>query len=149
MTYLKSYGNEEIYHYHGDKVRILLLVSVALAFIAIPLWGHLMPFGTVFEVISGIAAITLAGLTNPHSRWIMTLNVIATAVGAFLLELSAISFRTNDSLALMLMREVSAIVLIIALYYSVKTLRAMAQGKIGAMPRPWEFDEPAESNEAK
>ncbi|CAN5733318.1 hypothetical protein BH11PAT2_BH11PAT2_07230 [soil metagenome] len=145
--YTETIHNEVIPHYHGDIVRILLLTSVGLAFLAIPLWGHIMPFGTMFEVVSGLIVIVLAGLTNPHSQWIMGLNAIAAGIGAFLSELSAISLSHSDSVQLLIMREISALVLIVALYYSVKTLRAMMQGKIGELPRPWEFEKTATEDE--
>ncbi len=130
---------DTIPHYHGDKVRFLFLLTVALGFIGIPFWGHLVPFGTMFEVVGGIVLVVLAGLASPHSKWVMVLSVIAAAFGAFLLEISAISFHDTDSIRLLLAREAGALMLAAALYYSVKTLRAMTTGKLGAQPTPEEF----------
>ena len=138
-----AYPNTSIYripHYHGDTVRSLFLVTVGFSFLVIPLWGHILPFGNTFEVLGGIVLIALAGLTSPHSRFIMLLNCLVSGLGAFLLELSAISFRSSESLQLLLVREIEALILITALYFSVKTARAMMQGKVGQLPRPWEFD---------
>lgn len=145
MTY-ELITRDTIPHYHGDKVRFLFLATVALGFIGIPFWGHLIPFGSLFEVTGGIVLVVLAGLANPRSRWVMLLSVVAAAFGAFLLEGAAISFHAKDSVELLLAREAGALMLGAALYYSVKTLRAMTQGKIGEWPTPWEFDKPAEGD---
>lgn len=134
--------DKSIPHYYGDYVRMLFLGTAILIFIGIPFWGHLIPFGTMFEVVSGIILIVLAGLINPHSKWVMILSAIVAGLGAFLLELSAISFHTQHSIELLIAREVGAIMLVVALYFSVKTFRAMTQGKIGERPVPWEFEEP-------
>ena len=139
-----SYGPltaEKIPHYHGDIVRVLFFAATGLAFIGIPLWGHLLPFGTAFEVIGGIILIILAGLASPHSRWVMVASTIAAAFGALLLESTAISYHSHDSFILLIVRETGALLLIAALYFSVKTLRAMVQGTIGELPRPWEFED--------
>lgn len=132
--------HEPIRHYHGDTVRSLFLAVVSVYFLAIPFWGHILPFGTLFEVLSGIVLIALAGFINPHSRWVMVLCAIAAAFGAFLLEVTAITYHARDPLPLLLVREVGALMLLAALYYSVRTLRAMSQGKIGMAPLPWEFE---------
>lgn len=131
---------DKIPHYHGDKVRLLFLGTAALGFVGIPFWGHMVPFGTMFEVVSGIALVVLAGLANPRSKWVMILSIVVAAFGAFILEGSAISFHARDSVQLLVAREAGALMLVAALYYSVKTLRAMTQGKIGEWPTPWEFD---------
>ena len=129
-------------HYYGDYVRMLFLATALLIFVGIPFWGHLIPFGTMFEVVSGIILIVLAGLINPHSKWVMIVSAVVAGLGAFLLELSAISFHAQHSMELLVAREVGAIMLVTALYFSVKTVRAMMQGKVGERPVPWEFEEP-------
>lgn len=133
-------ASSSIPHYHGDKVRFLFLAVAVLGFVGIPFWGHLVPFGTLFEVIGGLVLIVLAGLMSPRGKGVMTLSVVVAAFGAFLLEVSAISFHDQDSLQLLLARQTGALLLGGALYFAVKTLRAMAQGKIGEWPRPWEFE---------
>lgn len=144
MPYVPTPAHERIQHYYGDAVRTLFLATVALSFLAIPFWGHVLPFGTLFELEGGIILITLAGLVNPHSRWVMVLCAVAAGAGAFFLELAAISFRMTDSIPLLVIREAGALLLIAALYFSVKTLRAMSQGKIGEWSRPWEFEKKKE-----
>lgn len=139
--------DNDVPHYYGNYVRMLFLATAILTFISIPFWGHLIPFGTMFEVLGGITLIALAGLISPHGRLVVWLSVFVAGFGAFLLELSAISFHTSDSTQLLLAREAGAVMLLAAFYFGVKTLRAMAQGKIGERPVPWEFEKPHKENE--
>ncbi len=148
MDYRTSTGRETIPHYHGDTVRLLFVATVFFTFLIIPFLGHVLPFGTVFEVIAGIILILLAGLMNPHSRWVMVLSVLAAALGAVLLEGSAIAFHAKDNLSLLIAREAGALAFVVALYLAVKTLRAMNQKKVGELPRPWEFEQSETNNEA-
>jgi hypothetical protein len=149
MTHLHESHPDTIVHYHGDIVRMLFLATVGLAFVAVPFWGYLLPFGMVFEVASGIVLILLAGLTSPHSKVTIVLDAIAAALGAFLLEITAISFRSVDPIMLQIIREACALALLGAMYFSIKTLRAMMQGNIGILPRPWEFEEDQPDEERK
>ncbi len=134
------FQSQKIPHYHGDEVRRYFVAAVAVAFIAIPLWGEVLPLGVAVEVYGGILFIILAGITAPHSRVILVVDAIAAAAGVFLLEMAAISLFHTDSVVLFLVREVDAILLAFALYAAVKTIRAMAQGKIGTGSTPGEFN---------
>lgn len=129
-------------HYYGNHVRVFFLTAAVLSFISIPLWGHLLPFGTTFEVIGGVVLIILAGLTSPSSRGVMIWNVVVSGFAASLLELSAISFKSHNSIELLIAREGAAVLLLAGLYFSVKTLRAMNQGVLGQWPVPWDFEKP-------
>jgi len=120
---------ENIPHYHGDYVRILFVAITALSFFSIPLFGHLVPkFGTGLEVLGGILLITLAGLTNPNGKIIMTINCVVSAFGILLFELSAIAYRQYDPIQLLVVREIGVLLFLMALYFSVKTVRAMYSG---------------------
>ena len=139
MPYQEQKWFEGIPHYYGDYVRILFLSTAALEFFAIPVWGDLLEFGMVFDIVSGIVLVLLAGLTSPQGKGMMTLNIVVSAIGAFMLELTAVSYQAKSSFMLLSVREAGAILLIMALYFSVKTLRAMIQGKIGEVSRPEDF----------
>lgn len=137
--HMQNLGHETITHYYGDMVRILFFITVVLSFLAIPFWGHLLPFGNAFEILGGIVFVTLAGLTSPHAKTVMLVNAFASGIGAFLFEYAAVSFRAADSTQLLLAREMGALALLGALYFSIKTLRAISQGTVGEIPPPWEF----------
>ncbi len=139
MPYDEYKWFEGIPHYYGDYVRILFLSTAALAFFAIPVWGNMLEFGVIFEILAGLLLVLLAGLTSPQSKGVMMLNILVAALGAFMLELTAVSYQAKSSFILLSVREAGAILLIIALYFSVKTLRAMIQGKIGEAYNPEDF----------
>ena len=131
----------DIPHYYGDYVRALFVGAAVLSAVSIPLFGDLLPFGTFAQVGCTLLLVLLAGLTNPHSRMLMVYDVIISGVGVFLLESAAISFYPVDTTQLFAAREVAALALLFAFYFSIKTLRAMTLGKVGKMERPWEFED--------
>ena len=131
----------KIAHYYGDPIRILFVLTAALIILAIPMAGNLLPFGTLFEVAGAIILVMLAGFVHPHGRLTIILNVIVSAIGVILLETAAVSLYRSDSLWLFLIREVGAVMLLFALYFSVKTLRAMILHKIGRRDSSVEFGE--------
>jgi hypothetical protein len=136
-----SFGFNDIPHYYGDYVRALFLGTAVLSAVAIPVFGDILPFGTFVQVGSALLLVLLAGLTNPHSKMLMLYDVIVSGVGVLLLESAAISFYSSNPFSLFASREVAAIALLFAFYFSIKTLRAMSLGKVGKAEKPWEFEE--------
>jgi hypothetical protein len=137
----------DVPHYYGDTVRSLLIATAVISALAIPLLGDLLPYGTTAQVACTIALVLLAGLTNPHGKIVSILNTTIAAVGAFLLESAAVTLYSNDLLLLFMAREAAALLLLFALYFSVKTVRAMFSGRIGKDEPIDEFDaEDAEKN---
>ncbi len=132
---------QDILHYYGDYVRLLFVVGAILAFVATPLWGHLLPsLGTAWEIGGAVLRILLAGLTNPHSNLVMLSNTLISALGVYFFESAAVTYFTWDEFPLFLVREGMAIALLLALYFSVKPLRSMSQGRIGKQYEPGEFE---------
>ena len=129
-----------IRHYYGDYIRFCFLAAAVVSFIALPLWGYLLPLGLVAQIAGGLILVLLAGLTNPHGKLIMVLNAVASGVGALLIEITAINYRAIDSLQLLIVREVEVVLLVLAFYFAVKTARSMFLHKVGEVERPWEFD---------
>jgi hypothetical protein len=126
-----TFGFPKIPHYHGDTVRMLFILVAVLSAVAIPLWGDLLPFGLIPQLAGILILVLLAGLTNPHSETVMWINTVVAGLGVLVLEASAISFYNVDPIGLFFAREVSVVLLLIAFYFSIKTVRAMTQGKIG------------------
>lgn len=131
----------DIPHYYGDFVRQLFVATAALAAVAIPVWGDLLPIGTALQVAAIIALVMLAGLTNPHGRLVMIYNATVATLGVFLLEVTAITYYSSQPFTLFAVREVAAILLLFAMYFSIKTMRAMSLGKLGKRDMPIGFEE--------
>lgn len=131
----------DIPHYYGDYVRDLFVATAVLSAVALPVFGDLLPFGTLAQVGSALLLVLLAGLTNPHGRMLMLYNVIVSGVGVLLLESAAISLYSSDSVELFVSREVASVLLLFAFYFGIKTMRAMSLGKLGKTEKPWEFED--------
>lgn len=117
-------------HYYGDRVRELFVGAAFLSFIAMPLWGNILPFGTFTQICAGLLLVLLAGLTDPKNQLVMVLNALYAGASVLLLESAAITLRTTESWQLFGVREAASLILLIAFYFSVKTVRAMSLGKI-------------------
>ena len=136
-----SLSNRRISHYYGDYVRQLFVAAAAVTFIAIPLFGDLLPYGTFFQVACAIVAVLLGGLTNPHGKIVLWVDALFSGLGVLYLEATAITFYPTQSTELFLAREAAAILLLFAFYFSVKTVRSMSQGKVGHFFEAGEFDD--------
>ncbi len=129
-------------HYYGDYIRRLFIAAVVISAVAMPLWGNLLPFGLLFQLIGALIFILLAGLTNPSGRSVLIFDAIAASIGVLLLEYNAVQFYHTESIFLFLAREAEAVMLVFAFYFSIKTLRAMAQGKVGHAEHRRKVEEP-------
>jgi hypothetical protein len=69
----------------------------------------------------------------------MFANVAVSGVGVYLMQTAAISFFGIDSSVLFFLRQIVVILLLIAFYHSVKSVRNMMIGKIGDEATPGEF----------
>jgi uncharacterized membrane protein YjjP (DUF1212 family) len=150
-TNMKSslWFGESIPHYYGDYVRAFFIAMAGLSFVVTPLWGDLLPFGVVAQVAASLLLVLLAGLTSPRGYFVMIANATVAAVSILLLESAAIILRTlgPNATQLFMAREAGVLLLLGALYFSVKTIRAMMAGKLGHMDSPLEFTEDEESFE--
>jgi hypothetical protein len=129
------FGLQNIPHYHGDTVRQLFVASAIISLVVIPVFGDLLPYGHLAGIGSALLLVALAGLTNPKSTIVLFLDAIVAATGAFFIEAAAISFYSTDSSFLFLFREVVALMLVIALYSSIKTVRSMSTHDVGFYAR--------------
>jgi hypothetical protein len=134
-------------HYYGDHIRALFLATAVLSVVVIPVYGDLIPFGTLVQICCATLLVLLGGLTSPHSTMVMWYDAIVAGLGTILLESAAINLYSADSIELFVAREVAALALMFAFYFSVKTLRAMSQDKLGKVARPWEFEKAQDTNE--
>lgn len=131
---------KSIRHYYGDSLRLMFLISAIVYAVSMSLFGNLLPVDMYAGVGIVILLVLLAGITNPHSQALMFVNVVVAGVGAYLMQTAAISFFNIDSSILFILRQLVAVLLLIAFYHSVRTVRNMMLGKIGDEPAKGEFD---------
>lgn len=129
-----------VQHYYGDTVRTMFLSAAVVYAVAMPLVGDLLPIGTMGGIGLVLGLALFAGITNPHSKIVMVLDVAISAAALFLLQNAALMYLSTDGPVLFILRQASAILFLIAFYESVKSLRSMLLGTIGHGAAPNEFD---------
>jgi hypothetical protein len=114
-------------HYHGHIVRRLFVLAGLIMLVGLPFFASVVT-GGVFLAISGILVLGLyAGLTTPKHTWIMWGDVVLSVLGSFTFEVIAISLYNRDGSmeTYFVFNQALALVFFLALYFSVKTFRAM------------------------
>jgi hypothetical protein len=125
----ESLKNEKLLtrHYYGDAVRFLFMLAAIIMLITLPFLSSKLPVSIYVAILVILIISVLAGITNPLQKWISVLNA-AIAVGASsVFEYYAVKSFVNNQVTTLyfVTNQVLAIVFLFALYYSIKTLRAM------------------------
>lgn len=109
-------------HYYGDIVRILFVINAVLIFIAQFLGNAFLT--PQLALLSAVALVIAAGLTNPVTTSIHWVNTILSG-GGLIIAGNFVLTRFSEGELLTKGWVVSAVTLIfvIALYSSIKTLR--------------------------
>lgn len=138
--------DKDIPHYYGDYVRSLFIAMAVLSFVVMPIWGDLLPLGVVAQIGASVLLVLLAGFTSARNLYLMIVNATVAAVSVILLESYAVLLHPVQSMQLFIAREAGVLIMLAALYFSVKTVRAMVSGKIGHADTPLEFDQSEEAD---
>ena len=116
-------------HYHGDEVRMIFFMS-ALVLIVAQSTGADLPFSTMGAVSSAVLLVIAAGITNPDQPWIHWLNALLAAAGTILFSTTAIEHYNagmNILAPSFLYTEALALLSLIALYFTTRTIRGLLQ----------------------
>lgn len=134
-------SNPTVPHYYGDTVRrifigtaFIILFVFASPFLVEPTNGMV-----AFGVIAALVLACLAACTNPRHQWVMVANALTAGGGVLFAELFAITSWRAGFWGVFLASEGLVIAFLFALYFSVKTVRAMLLGQIGRRPTVGEF----------
>jgi hypothetical protein len=122
---------DHIPHYHGDTVRLLFVAAATVWLVSLPFYPDLLPFDPAIQVLAGVAMVVLGALTNPYKSWIIALDALFAGIGVILVEVVAIYGFETGTLVAFFIRELIVILFLVALYLSLKTLRAMFMHQIG------------------
>ena len=136
-----AYGKTwpSVRHYYGDVVRALFIVNAIIIGAIIPLSGDIQ-LAIRLGAPTIITLIVLAGFTNPHGKLILILDALFSAIGVIFAEMLSIGAYNTENWYLFFAFEVVSALFLMALYYSVKNVRAMASDKIGRIDGVGEFD---------
>ena len=129
-------------NYYGDYVRRLFIGAAVAMLVLLPFLMRYMPLTLPFEIVGIVVLIVLAALTNPKKEWIMIVNSVVAGLGVAVSETLALLAYLDGETFIFFARESLAFIFIFALYFSLKTARAMESGRVGRRDPPGEFREP-------
>lgn len=127
-------------HYYGDVVRTIFVAVAIMVGVIVPFSSDLTT-GVIVGAPAIVLLLVLAGLTSPHGRVVLALNAIAAGLGVVLTQAIALGAYARELYPLFAFLEFMSVLLMIALYFSVKTVRASVSHKIGKVDGLGEFDD--------
>lgn len=121
--------HRSIPHYHGDEARVLFVVSAVLLIVA-KSTGAELPLSTFGIVVAAVVLVVAAGITNPAQFWIHWINSFLAVYGTILFGTTAVDrYRAGASVfdASFAYVEALALISLIALYFTTRTIRGIKQ----------------------
>ena len=131
-------------HYYGDIVRRVFISAAVALLVVSPFFNDVVPMALPAGIFFAIILASLAAITNPRKQWVMVLDTVAAAIGLLVAQLFAIASFNAGSILGFFGFEAFAIAFLFALYFSVKTVRAMMLHQIGKKNTVVEFLEESE-----
>lgn len=128
----KDLDIEKPLHYYGDIVRKLFLAGAVLMLLTLPFFNDLIAAPVAISILAVIVLGLIAGFVNPRELWVSILNTGIAAGAIFIFEYHAVDtypIKSARYQILFWVDQVLALLFLIALYYSVKTLRGMSQNR--------------------
>lgn len=113
-------------HYHGNLIRKYLFLAGFIIMIAALVDSELRSFYFTIGLFGVIGITILAGLTSPQKRGIMFTDVLVSAIMFLIFEYFAITAfikYENFLNPVFFFRQILAVVFLVSLYYSTKTMR--------------------------
>lgn len=117
-------------HYYGDIVRKHLFFAGLVLLLAALIDKELLSFYLYTGVFGVLIFTVLAGLTSPLKRWVMVADVFVAGIMFMVFEYFAINAFSQDqnfSDTVFLIRQFLAVIFLITLYFSTKTVREMGK----------------------
>lgn len=115
-------------HYYGDTVRKFFLAAGLILLIAILRDREFLSFYLFIGVFTVLLLTILAGLTNPRTRQIIMTDGAVAALFFLLFEYLAVSAyidTQNFFHEIFFLRQLLALLFLIALYFATKTYRGL------------------------
>lgn len=119
--------DKKLRHYYGDLVRKLFLAAAIFMLIMLPFMNRFLEVPLYISILIAIGISIFAGITNPVQTWAAVLDFIIALIGSITAEYYAVMGYTNYSVyhRTFWANQILAIIFLIALYYSTKTVRGM------------------------
>jgi hypothetical protein len=130
------YRWSKISNYYGVTVRELLIAAAILMLVTAPFYTDNIASELPFIILGAIILITTAALTSPMKRNVISADAVVSGVGLVIFEIWALSGYQTDPVYQFVLRQALAILFLLALYFSTKTLRSMFLGQVHVYQEP-------------
>ena len=123
-------------HYYGKLIRFIFLISGVIMLVGFPFFGNLISLPAYISLFGIIALVLLGGLISPISKFVFIISSIIPIPAFVLFEYYAfyayqhLPASNPVNVAFFWVNQILAIMFFFATYFSIKTLRAMMQGKM-------------------
>ena len=124
-------------HYYGKIIRLIFIIGGLVMLVTFPFFGNLVNLPLPISIFIIILFVVLGGLINPLSKWVFILGSIIPIFALAMFEYYAFHTYQNLSagsssmnIAFFWINQALALLFFFATYLSVKTLRAMVQGRM-------------------
>lgn len=128
-------------HYHGNVVRQLLITAVILMLVGAPFYAGSLKIQLPFLVVGALLLASVAAIANPHKRWVFIAGAGAAGIGFAVYEMWSLYQYTESTWMQTVLRQIIALIFLVAFYFSMKTIRAFTLHKIGKHDEVGEFDD--------
>ena len=115
-------GKPEDHYYYADHIRILFFTAAIIMLILSPFFREVIAMSIIL-VIFGISLIILAGITNRKLKTVFFINTIVSLFIVLVLEFIALNLTFADHPFLVILNQILAFILVIALYFNLRTIR--------------------------
>jgi len=139
--YVRHPFTQSVPHYYGDIVRQLFICTAALMLIAAPFYADSLRVELPFEIAGALVLVALAALVNPHKKSVMVANAVASGVGLVIFETWTLYAYQASSWVQVGLRQLLALLFLVAFYFSVKTVRAFVMHQVGRQAEAGEFED--------
>ena len=112
-------------HYYGNIVRTLFLIGAVIMLTTLPFFSTFLVLPAIFSIGALLAISILAGLTNPVQTYVMILNLVVSVFAIIVFEHHAVTQFVVIPTLLFMIDQVLALIFLVAVYYSTKTLRGV------------------------
>jgi hypothetical protein len=128
-------------HYYGRLVRIIFIIAGIIMIATFPFFSHLINLPLPITLFAVLVLVIVGGLLNPLSKWVFIIGSIIPMCAFIMFEYYAYYAYHNlpstnpINVNFFWVNQILALIFFFATYLSVKTLRAMIQGKMS--DEPW------------
>ncbi len=117
------------YHYYGDRIRTLFMITGLLMAATLPFFSELIHLPVTISLIAMLGLAVLGGFLNPNQKWIIVLDTIVSILAFGTFEYYAVTTYLSvaptsaTNVYFYWLNQVFALFFFLAVYLSVKTLR--------------------------